>query len=246
MNEAPQAPVRLQRILARAGFASRRACEELIRAGRVSVNGSVVRQVGVRAVPGVDDIRVDGRPVEFAPYVYLALNKPAGYICTNSDPAGRPRAVDLIKGVPGRLFTVGRLDVDTTGLLLVTNDGDFAQAVTHPSKRIDKVYEARLNRPADAQALAALRRGVTLDDGFVTSPAEVFSDPGTGIVVLAIHEGRKRQVRRMFRALGYSVVSLRRVRIGPVELGDLPEGQFRHLSEDEVRSLDPGAPRSGF
>jgi len=230
-------PMRLQRILARAGLGSRRACEELITAGRVSVNGEVVRQLGVRAVPGADSILVDGRAVEFAPAVYLALNKPVGYICTSSDPEGRPRAVDLVRGVPGRLFTVGRLDADTSGLILITNDGDFSHAVSHPSRQITKVYEAVLDRPPTADALQALRLGVTLDDGFVTSPARVEPGPAPTGVTIAIHEGHKRQVRRMLDALGYRVHALRRTKVGPVELGDLAKGAVRHLTEAELTAL---------
>ena len=241
-EHADDAPQRLQRILARAGHGSRRACEDLISAGRVSLNGEVVTQLGVRAVPGRDDIRLDGEPVRFAPNVYLALNKPVGYICTANDPEGRPRAIDLLQGIPGRLFTVGRLDVDTSGLILITNDGDFAQAVSHPSQRVDKVYEAVLNRPADARALEALRTGVTLEDGFRTAPAQAQTGSVPQVVLLTIHEGQKRQVRRMFGALGYTVRGLRRLSIGPLLLGDLQQGAFRHLTEAEIAALRPPKP----
>ncbi|HHV62198.1 MAG TPA: rRNA pseudouridine synthase [Firmicutes bacterium] len=233
---------RLQKTLARAGVASRRRAEELILEGRVKVNGEVVKALGVKVEPGVDKIEVDGQVIAYdTPRVYLALNKPCGYVTTTRDPQGRPTVLDLIAGVKTRVFPVGRLDYDTEGLLLLTNDGDFAHALTHPGHEVPKTYIARvLGFPVEA-SIAALRNGLVLDDG-PTAPADVrvLGRHARGAILqISIHEGRKRQVRRMCDAIGHPVIALRRVAIGPLHLDDLgiKVGHYRFLTPGEVKSL---------
>ncbi|MDI6711748.1 MAG: pseudouridine synthase [Anaerosomatales bacterium] len=233
-------PERLQKYLARAGVASRRAAEEMIAAGRVSVNGAVVTAMGVKVMPGVDRVEVDGRAVEPpSDHVYLMLNKPAGYVTTLKDPLGRPIVADLLPDVGRRVYPVGRLDADTTGLLLLTDDGDFSQTLMHPRFHVPKTYRARVEGTPSEQALDKLRRGVVLADG-PTRPAEVVlieRQAGSSVVRITIREGRKRQVRRMFKHIGHPVIELHRERIGPVELGDLAQGAVRPLSTEEVAAL---------
>ncbi len=229
---------RLQKVLARAGIASRRACEELIADGRVTVNGEVAT-LGTKVDPSVDEIEVDGSLVPVAEgLVYYLLNKPAGVVTTAHDPAGRPMVVQLLPGHP-RVFPVGRLDVETEGLLILTNDGALAHRLTHPSFGIEKEYVALVDgtpRPAD---LRALRRGVALEDG-LTAPARV-SVVGPSTLRITIHEGRNRQVRRMCDAVGLPVQRLVRTRVGPVRDRRLRPGAWRHLSAAEVQSLAAAA-----
>lgn len=232
---------RLQKLLAAAGVASRRAAEELIRAGRVTVNGRVAR-LGDRADPRRDEVRMDGRrlPVPEPPVYYL-LNKPRGYLCTVRDPLGRKTVLDLVPTDRARLFPVGRLDRDTEGLLLLTNDGDLAHALTHPRHRVVKVYLARVEGTPRPEALDRLRRGVHLAEGR-TAPAQVrLVKPS--VVRLALRQGRKRQVRRMLEAVGHRVLHLRRIQLGPLRLGKLPVGAFRRLTEAEVEDLREAARR---
>jgi 23S rRNA pseudouridine2605 synthase len=226
---------RLQKVLARAGLGSRRACEELIADGRVRVNG-VVAELGARADPEHDVVEVDGVPVGVrSGLVHYLLNKPPGVVTTASDPQGRPTVVELVPSDP-RVFPVGRLDADTEGLLLLTNDGDLAHRVTHPSHGVEKEYLAEVEGTPSRGALRQLRQGVELEDG-VTAPAKV-GLLGDGVVRLTIHEGRKRQVRRMCAAVGHPVRRLVRVRIGPVTDGRLQPGEWRALTQAEVRSLE--------
>lgn len=238
--------MRLAKFLANAGVASRRAAEELIRAGRVTVDGAVVTDPA-RDVP--DDARavaVDGAPVQpqlAATRVVYAVNKPAGVVSTASDPQRRPTVVSLVQ-TPVRLYPVGRLDVDTTGLILLTNDGELAHRLTHPSFEVDKTYRATVrNPPVHEGALRALRRGVQLEDG-VTAPARV-TRVKPDVLELTIHEGRKRQIKRMCEAVGHPVVALQRVRFGPLRLGDLAVGSHRLLSEQEVSLLRAAGRGSG-
>ncbi|MBT4072242.1 MAG: rRNA pseudouridine synthase [Chloroflexi bacterium] len=226
---------RLQKILSAAGIASRRKSEELIAQGRVMVNG-VQAKVGDSADVGVDVVTVDGKPIAAQRKRYLVLNKPQGTVTTLDDPQGRPKVSDLIN-VPERLFPVGRLDYDTEGLLLLTNDGDFTQRITHPSYEIEKVYVARVATPIGLRALDLLRTGVQLEDG-ISAPAKVqivYRDNRT--VELTIHEGRNRMIRRMLAAVGSPVTGLIRTRIGSLNLGDLKTGAWRELSPDEVSGL---------
>ncbi|MGH9062950.1 MAG: pseudouridine synthase [Acidimicrobiales bacterium] len=230
----PASGERLQKVLARTGFGSRRVCEDLIRAGRVTVNG-LPAQLGQRVDPDADRVAVDGRPVGVRPdLVYYLLNKPTGVITTASDPAGRPRVLDLVPAHP-RVFPVGRLDADTEGLLVLTNDGELAQHLTHPSFGVEKEYLAEVEGTPLPGVLRQLRQGVALDDGR-TSPAKV-GVVGPGTLRLVLHEGRNRQVRRMCAAVGHPVRRLVRTRIGPIVDRSLGPGQWRQLTVDEVRSL---------
>jgi 23S rRNA pseudouridine2605 synthase len=229
---------RLQKLLARAGLGSRRACEELIAAGRVTVDGEVAR-LGTRADPAVRRIEVDGVPVVVRDdLVYYLLNKPVGVVSTAKDPEGRATVVDLVPDEP-RVFPVGRLDADTEGLLVLTNDGELAQRLTHPSHGVRKTYLAEVTgRPSDG-ALAALRLGIALDDGR-TAPAtvRVVARRGASTAVeIAIHEGRNRQVRRMFDTIGHPVLRLVRTRVGPLADRRLAPGAWRPLLPNEVRAL---------
>ena len=227
--------MRLAKYLASTGVASRRASEELVRAGRVSVAGETVTDPA-RDVGPADDVRVDGDRVGPAPErVVYAVNKPAGVVSTARDPQRRPTVVSLVPSSL-RLYPVGRLDADTTGLILLTNDGALAHRLTHPRFEVEKVYIAKVaRRPVRAWALDALRRGVEIKDG-VTSPARV-KRLGPDTLEITIHEGRKRQVRRMCERLGHPVERLTRVKFGPLELGDLPPGGYRRLTPAEVEAF---------
>jgi 23S rRNA pseudouridine2605 synthase len=247
VTQQPLEGERLARYLARAGIASRRHAEILIEAGRVRVNGQVVTTQGVRIDPEHDSVTVDGKPVQFtAKPVYILLHKPVGYVSTASDPQKRPTVLDLLPPELRRLrvYPVGRLDIDTSGLLLLTNDGDFALHLTHPRYSMDKHYRALVKGYPPASALNALRSGIDIveDNGVhhKTSPAQVriYKQAGGNCwLVLTIHEGHKRQVRRMLAAIGYPVLELMRVGIGSLELGDVPVGKWRYLTEDEVGEL---------
>jgi 23S rRNA pseudouridine2605 synthase len=223
---------RLNRYLASTGVGSRRAVEELIRAGRVTVNGDVAG-LTTRVEPG-DEVRLDGRPLEAQAVRVLLLHKPAGVITTARDPQGRPTVLDLVGG-DQRLFPVGRLDRDTAGLLVITNDGDLAQRLAHPSHGVPKTYLAHVRGDPGPEAVDALRSGVELDDG-PTAPAAV-ERAGPGLLRITIHEGRNRQVRRMCAAVGHPVLELQRTRYGPLELGDLRPGRWRELAGDELERL---------
>lgn len=231
---------RLQKVMARAGVASRRHSEELITAGRVSVNGEVVTSLGTKVDPGSDVVAVDGRALQLSVRkAYFALNKPAGFVTTMRDPEGRPTVAEFLPAEPPGLFAVGRLDRDTEGLLLVTNDGELADRLMHPRHHVAKTYRVVVaGRPTERE-IEHLREGIVLDDG-PTAPAEVellASQGKTSLVRMTIREGRKRQVRRMFAALRHPVVSLKRVRFGPIELGDQPQGTLRELTAEEVAAL---------
>jgi 23S rRNA pseudouridine2605 synthase len=229
---------RLQKVLARAGFGSRRACEELIAAGRVLVNGAVV-PLGRRVEVEHDQIEVDGIPVSVRTgLVYYLLNKPRGVVTTASDPQGRPTVVELLPLEP-RVFPVGRLDADTEGLLLLTNDGELTHRLTHPSFGVEKEYLAEVEgQPAPAD-VRRLREGIELDDG-PTAPARA-ALVAPNVLRLTIHEGRNRQVRRMCAAVGHPVVRLVRTRIGPVAERDLKPGEWRPLTLAELRALEEAA-----
>ncbi len=221
--------MRLAKYLAHAGVASRRAAEAIVRAGRVSVAGQVVRDPARDVRFGGDAVRLDGHPLAGPePRAVYAVHKPPGVICTASDPRGRPTVVSLVGGAL-RLYPVGRLDLDASGLILLTNDGALAQALTHPSFEVPRTYRATVGGgPVSDGALRALRTGVELDDG-PTAPARARRRGRDGIE-LTIHEGRKRQVKRMCAAVGHPVRALVRVRFGALELGELPPGAWRRLS----------------
>lgn len=230
------APVRLAKYLAHAGVASRRAAEEIVRCGRVSVEGETVLDPA-RDVDEGSDVRVDGRAVGGTEErVVYAVNKPAGVLSTASDPFGRPTIVALVGEHGRRLYPVGRLDADSTGLILLTNDGELANRLTHPRFHVAKTYRVRVGGgPVEQRALRALREGVELEDGR-TAPARV-RQLAPDRLEIAIHEGRNRQVRRMCEAIGHPVISLERVAFGPLRLGTLRQGSHRRLSEAEVRRL---------
>lgn len=226
---------RVQKVLARAGLGSRRVCDEMVADGRVKVNG-VRAEPGTRVDPETDVVEVDGVAIGVRPgLVYYLLNKPRGVVSTSSDPQGRPTVVELMPGEP-RVFTVGRLDADTEGLLLLTNDGDLAQKVAHPSHGVDKEYLAEVDGVPARGALRRLREGVELDDGR-TAPAKV-SLVGDSALRIVIHEGRNRQVRRMCEAVGHPVRRLVRTRIGPLTDHKLAPGEWRDLTQAEVRELE--------
>ncbi len=240
---------RLQKVLSGAGVASRRAAETLIVEGRVQVNGHTVRELGSKADPDSDEIKVDGRRVKSGTRRrYILLYKPRGYVTTRSDPQQRRTVMDLVKGVPDYLYPVGRLDYDTEGLLILTNDGDLAAALTHPRHGVERTYEARVAGMPDEDALDRLRRGIPLD-GHRTEPARAeLLNPGRrdndAVVQLTITEGRNRQVRRMLEAIGHPVDRLARTRIGPIADPALKPGFWRELTPREVASLQRHASRT--
>lgn len=232
--------VRLQKVLAGAGLGSRRACEELIAAGRVSVDGVVVRELGVRVDPRTAVLHVDGRRVQLdASMVTIALNKPAGVVSTMNDDRGRPSLAQFVAGRPERLFHVGRLDAETEGLLLLTNDGELANRLAHPSHGVPKTYLATVEGRVRPAVGVRLRAGVQLEDGpVVVDTFRVVDAAGTQTLVeLVIHEGRNRIVRRLMDAVGHPVVRLVRTQIGPVRLGNLRPGATRELSAKELGEL---------
>ncbi len=225
---------RLQKVLASTGWGSRRVCEDLIAAGRVTVNGEIA-VLGRRVQPDIDLIEVDGGPVGVKPgLVYYLLNKPTGIVTTAKDTHGRRTVIDLVPNDP-RVFPVGRLDAETEGLLLLTNDGELAHRITHPSHGIQKEYLAHVRGQVAPGGLRQLREGVELDDG-VTSPAEA-SQPSPGVLRITIHEGRNRQIRRMCDAIGHPVLRLVRTRIGPLTDRTLRPGDWRELSTGERKAL---------
>jgi len=234
---------RLQKVLSTAGVASRRASEELIRQGRVSVNGVVVTTLGSKADPLRDEIRVDGRRIKSGSrLLYLLLNKPRGYVTTRRDPQRRRTVMDLVPRLSEYLYPVGRLDYDSEGLLLLTNDGDLAAALTHPRHEVERVYRVEVAGTPDARSLERLSRGIVLD-GERTAPAEikvVFGEKdraADAVLLMTLREGRNRQVRRMCEAVGHPVKRLARIRIGPLTDKGLRLGQVRELTPAEVRAL---------
>jgi 23S rRNA pseudouridine2605 synthase len=239
--------IRLQKILSTAGVASRRAAEEFITQGRVTVNGTTVAELGSKADPERDDIRVDGRRVKPpARRQYFLLNKPRGYITTRSDPQQRPTVIDILArhGIRDYVYPVGRLDYDSEGLLILTSDGELASMLTHPSHAVGREYEVRVLGVPDDHEIERIGRGVVLD-GRRTAPADVrrtkVFETAEGrvetLLSIVIHEGRNRQVRKMCEAIGHPVIRLRRVAIGPIKDEKLRPGDFRELSADEIAAL---------
>jgi len=232
--------IRLQRVLASAGLGSRRACEELIQEGRVEVDGRQVRVQGMRVDPDTAVIKVDGMRIASKPdHVYLALNKPKGVVSTMSDPEGRPSLADYVADRSARLFNVGRLDVDTEGLILLTNDGDLAHRLSHPSFGVEKVYLAEVTGPVARDVGRRLKAGVELEDGLVRADAfKLVSTVGSRVMVeVSVHEGRKHVVRRMLAEVGHPVSRLVRTDVGPVKLANLKPGKHRKLSQQEIGAL---------
>ena len=232
--------MRLNKYMASCGVASRRACDEIILEGRVRVNAVVVKKLGAQVDENNDIVAVDGKAIRIkGPFRYFMLNKPKGYITTVSDPQGRKTVMELLPEMEARLFPIGRLDYNTSGLLLFSNDGDLAQKLTHPSFEFGKTYIAVVEGDVNEPELEKLRKGIDIG-GFVTSNAQASvlkKFDGQSEVKLTIHEGKNRQVRRMFEALNMKVKSLKRIAIGKLSLGSLPEGECRELTEEEVKYL---------
>jgi 23S rRNA pseudouridine2605 synthase len=243
---------RLQKILSQAGIASRRASEQLMLEGRVTVNGTAVRELGTKADPAHDDIRVDGRRVRLPErHRYLLLNKPRGYVTTRSDPQRRPIVIDLLTGVRDYVFPVGRLDYDSEGLLILTNDGALAAQLTHPRYHVARVYEVRVLGVPDAHDLNRLAKGVIVDER-KTGPSEVRllndvrrgserRDAADATLLITVREGRNRQIRKMCEAIGHPVTHLKRVAIGPIRDARLKPGHWRELRAHEIESLRKAA-----
>jgi 23S rRNA pseudouridine2605 synthase len=231
---------RLQKVIAQAGFASRRKAEELITNGKVKVNGKIVTELGTKVMPS-DKIEVDGVPVEKEEPVYFIFYKPASVISSVKDDRGRKVVLDFFPEIEQRIFPIGRLDYDTSGLLLLTNDGEFSNQLTHPKYKVDKLYFAKVKGIPRREDLKQLERGVLLEDG-KTAPAKVKlrsldKKKNTALIEITIHEGRNRQVRRMFEAIGYPVLKLKREQFGFLTLKGLQPGEFRSLTPHEVKQL---------
>lgn len=233
--------MRLQKYLALSGVASRRNAEKMITDGRVAVNGMVITEMGVQVDELHDKVTVDGNLVHLEEEKhYLAYNKPIGEVTTVSDPEGRATVMDKFRDYPVRLYPVGRLDYDSEGLILLTNDGDLMNDLLHPSREVEKQYLVKVSNRVSDEEIRRLRAGVQLDDGRMTSPADVHLvryEAFASVLLVSIHEGRNRQVRRMFTAVGHEVVSLKRVGFATIKLHDLPRGQWRRLTDVEVKKL---------
>ncbi len=231
--------MRLQKFMARSGVASRRKSEDIIAEGRVTVNGEKVTEMGVKIDPTSDIVRVDGRKIAREDFRYVKLHKPVGVISSASDPRGRKTVVDFVNHLPQRLYPVGRLDYESRGLILLTNDGELTHILTHPSFEVPKTYQVKARGFLASESLTALESGLELEDG-MTAPARVseveFGDRETSFKI-TLQEGRKRQVRRMCRAVGHEVIDLKRIKLGPIILGDLPEGNWCDLDESEQKQL---------
>lgn len=224
--------------MAASGVASRRKCDELISDGRVTVNGETVTSLGTQIDLQKDKVALDGKTVKpLAGHVYIAMNKPQGFVTTVKDTHNRPTVIDLIPSVKRRLYPVGRLDMDSEGLLLMTDDGNVAFALTHPSREIPKTYVARLKNKVSDEDMVKLRRGIMLEDGMTLPTHTRFLDDSRRLVEIELREGRNRQIRRMFKALDNEVMSLIRVKLGPIWLGELKKGTYRYLTPSEVADL---------
>ena len=233
---------RLQKILARAGVASRRGAEELIRSGRVTVNGQVVQTMGLKIDPARDLVACNGQPIDFEQKIYVLVNKPAGYVTTLADPQGRPVVADLVADFPQRLLPVGRLDLDTEGALLMTNDGELGNFILHPRYEVNKTYEALVMGSPTREELRRLEMGVEID-GQRARPADIRILDRRGqrtLVEVVIHEGKKRQVRKMFQAINHRVIHLKRTAYGQLRLGRLAPGKYRILATDDLKKIFSG------
>jgi len=231
---------RLQKVLAKAGIASRRKAEELIREGRVRVDGKVVTEMGIQVDPDTQNIECNGIPVSSQEKkIYILLHKPAGHLSTVHDPQRRPIVTDLLQNVKERVYPVGRLDLDTEGALLLTNDGELAQKILHPSHEVNKTYVAIVKGQPDKKKLGALAKGIDLE-GRKTWPADIevlHTEPQATTIKIIIHEGRKRQVRKMFEAVGHPVLQLKRTAYGQLQLGQLMPGKYRFLSPQDIKMI---------
>ncbi|MFH0844122.1 MAG: pseudouridine synthase [Pseudomonadota bacterium] len=239
-NLKPGDGQRINRILSLAGLASRRRADEMIRAGRIALNDQVITEPGTRAVWGLDSIKVDGGEIpKPSERTYLMLNKPFGYLCTLRDPAGRAVVGDLLKDVSQRVYPVGRLDFDTIGLLLLTNDGEWAYRLTHPRYHVPRTYKITIEGTISDEALNRLREGIPLEDGFSgrSKVAFIHQEKGKSVIRMTLTHGRRRMIRRMIDALGYKVVHLVRTGFGLLELGDLKIGHYRRLESHEIHAM---------
>jgi pseudouridine synthase len=235
------AMVRLNKFLAECGVASRRKCDQLIGSGRVAVNGVVQQTLGTRIDVDADSVSVDNKPVNRkSVHSYIVLNKPAGYVTTSSDEYNRKTVMDLVRS-KSRLFPVGRLDKESRGLLLMTDDGDLAYRLTHPKFHVPRVYQLRLNKPLQERDRRKLERGIALEEG-MTAPCKISvrESQGSQSIQITLHQGWKRQIRRMFARVGYRVIFLKRTRMGPLHIGKLEEGLWRSLTRKEVEQLRKG------
>lgn len=238
---------RLNKFLAHAGVGSRRHCDQLIAAGRIKIDGEVVTELGTQIDPEKHRITADDHPVRVEKLVYWAVNKPRGYLCTNHDPAGRPRAIDLVPHVDQRVYTVGRLDEDSEGLLLLTNDGDLAQQLMHPKYGVDKTYEVQVAGSPSAEDLQQLTTGVFLSEGRVKAKSvKRFKRQGESTwLKIVLSEGKNREIRRMLAKQNHKVIRLKRVAIGPIRLDRLPKGKSRKLGLEEIALLQKIGARAG-
>lgn len=237
--DEPGQPIRIAKFLAAAGIGSRRHCEEYVTGGRVSVDGKVVIEPGTRVDPERQDVRLDGERIRAERKVYYVLNKPTGVLCTNFDPAGRLRVIDLFPKSHERLFTVGRLDENSEGLLVVTNDGQLAQRLAHPKFRVPKIYRVQVAGVPTRETLEQLTRGMYFPEGkFKAAEARLVKVHGQSAVVeIVLMEGQNREIRRLLAKVGHKVMRLTRVALGPLRLESLPSGEYRHLNAGEVREL---------
>lgn len=230
--------IRLQKALSQAGIASRRKAEEYILHGEVSIDGKIVTTLGIKIDPYKNKISFNGKQIHFEKRIYIILSKPKGYLCTSNDTHNRPIVFDLIKGIHEKIFTVGRLDKDTEGLLILTNDGDFSHKVLHPSFKIDKKYQVILDKPISPKDIKRIQKGIFID-GKKTLPCKLQLSKHEKQIYLTIYEGRKRQIRKMMDALRYDIKRLKRIQVGHLTLGNLKPGEFRHLSKSEISKLIP-------
>jgi len=234
---------RLQKYLAGAGIASRRKCEELILQGQVRVNNSVVTKLGTKIDPQKNIVEVKGKLVKYIEkkdYSYILLNKPKGYLTSLSDPFGRPIVLDLLKDIKERVYPVGRLDFNSEGLLILTNDGDLAYALTHPAKEVEKVYIVKMKGIPSPEKLKTLSKGVILENNYRISPCNIYLlkiTNGNAILKIKIREGKKRQIRKMGEYIGHFVLKLRRTQLGPISLKGVKPGEYRYLNKEEIKSL---------
>ena len=235
---------RLQKYLAGAGIASRRKCEELILQRQVRVNNSVVTKLGTKVNPQKDIVEVKGKLIKYKEkkqYSYILLNKPKGYLTSLSDPFGRPTVLDLLKGVKERVYPVGRLDFNSEGILILTNDGELAYALTHPAKEVEKVYIVKVKGIPSPEKLKILSKGVVLENNYRISPCNIYLlkiTNGNAILKIKIREGKKRQIRKMGEYIGHFVLKLRRTQLGPISLKGVKPGEYRYLNKEEIKSLN--------
>ncbi|SHJ48211.1 pseudouridine synthase [Paramaledivibacter caminithermalis] len=232
--------MRLQKFISLAGVASRRKAEEYIKMGRVKVNGKIIKEMGVKINPEADRVSLDNRDIKILDNkIYIALNKPKGYITTSSDQFNRPTVLDLLKGVSERIYPVGRLDYNTSGLLLLTNDGELTHRITHPSSHIYKTYVSKIKGIISSKEMSRFEKGLNIG-GYVTAPAKIEllkEYRNNCLVEIIIYEGKNRQIRRMMDVLGHPVITLKRISIGKIHIDNLPEGKWRYLTKEEIKYL---------